>query len=108
MDVDYSAGYINESGGFQNYSYHYTDNKYKEASGTVAINYDTSIGINFLRVAEYDSDKKFIKSYRVETANASSITLDTNTRFVRITFRIQSSAEKRFPLLFSTYTVTNV
>ena len=86
----------------------YTDNKYKEASGTVAINYDTSIGINFLRVAEYDSDKKFIKSYRVETANASSITLDTNTRFVRITFRISSSSEKRFPLLFSTYTVTNV
>ena len=108
VDVDYSQGYVNTTGGFQNYPFHYTDNKYKEASGTVSINYDTSIGMSFLRVAEYDSDKKFIKSYRVETANASSITLDTNTRFVRITFRIQSSAEKRFPLLFSTYTVTNV
>ena len=86
----------------------YTDNKYKEASGTVSINYDTSIGMSFLRVAEYDSDKKFIKSYRVETANASSITLDTNTRFVRITFRLQYSTERRFPLLLSTYTVTNV
>ena len=108
VDVDYSQGYVNESGEFQNWGFHYTDNKYKEASGTVSINYDTSIGMSFLRVAEYDSDKKFIKSYRVETANASSITLDTNTRFVRITFRIKSSSEKRFPLLFSTYTITNV
>lgn len=108
VDVDYSVGYINESGGFQNFGGHYTDNRYKEASGTISINYDTSIGMSWLRVAEYDSDKNFIKSYMVETADASSVTLDTNTRFVRITFRIQNNIEKRFPLLFSTYTVTNV
>ena len=74
----------------------------------VSINYEPSIQFDFLRVAEYNSNKNFIKSYKVETTNASSITLDPNARFVRITFRIQSSAEKRFPLLFSTYTVTNV
>ena len=108
VDVDYSQGYVNESGGFQNATLHYTDNKYKEASGTISINYEPSIQLDFLRVAEYDSSKNFIKSYKVETTNASSITLDPNARFVRITFKIKFFTEKRFPLLFSTYTVTNV
>ena len=109
VDVDYNLGqYIQGNGSIGNLVYNVLNNRYDEVNKT-NITITTPIPVNIIRVAQYDSNKNFIKLTNIQnygsTINSGTCSLDSNCKYVRMAFRYATSTEKRFPELFANYTI---
>ena len=109
VDVDYNVGqYINDNGDISNFIYNVLNNRYDEVNKT-NITITTPFEVNVIRVAQYDSNKNFIKLTNIQNTGTKittgSCVLDSNCKYIRIAFRYASSTENRFPQLFAMYTI---
>ena len=110
VDVDYNLGqYIQGgNGSVRNLPYNVLNNRYDEVNKT-NITITTPIPVSIIRVAQYDSNKNFIKLTNIQnygsTINSGTCNLDSNCKYVRMAFRQATSTEKRFPELFANYTI---
>ena len=115
FDRSYEAGYYNDSGVLTQASGNFTFvNYYPLAEGTTTLTIGYGHGEkgavpNSVRVAEYNSDKTFVKrSYQQvdgELTGTKSFTLDSNTKFVKIGFAISTSEKWYTDDLFNNCTI---
>ena len=109
VDVDYSVGQcIQDDGTIRNLIYNVLNNRYDEVNKT-NITITAPFEVNIIRVAQYDSNKNFIKLTNIQNTGTKittgSCVLDSNCKYIRIAFRYATSGEKRFPQLFAMYTI---
>ena len=98
-DVDYTSGYINDSGEITEFSDAYVSNLYDKALNILTIT--VPISVSTYRIAEYDADKNFIcRQYNAH----GKFSLDSATRYVRIGFAVISGTD--LEALFSSYTIS--
>ena len=108
VDVNYSTGYINNTGNISNSVGWFTDNRYIEISGAITVTSECSVGIKGIRITEYDLDKNIVENNTIATSTRSvTKSLNSNTRFIKIGFNTIAARETKLPELFSTYSVTN-
>lgn len=103
-DEGYEAGYINDSGVLTAFAGTYVSTEYKAATGTITIVSSCIASNGNRRLAEYDSEKNFIK----RSYNTTDIfTLDASTAFVRVGFGgLEGASEEALSNVFGTYTIT--
>lgn len=95
-EVSYSDGYINDSGVLTALGNNYVNNKYDTVTGrNIGIATGLGSAISSVRIAEYDSERNFIKrQYMKQSGHAAgAFTLSDNTAFVRVGFEASSGTD---------------
>lgn len=110
VDVDYSPNkYIDYAGNYRNFNGYHTDNKFREVTKTNIVirkPEDMATDIPFIYVNQYDENKVFINQIIKSCAdiNPVSVTLNSKTKYIRITFKCNSNITE-YVELFSKYTI---
>lgn len=104
--VSYTAGYINDSGEIGNWAGHYVCNEYDDVSGADAIEVSVHSPVDYIHVAQYDSNKAFIRRMYVKASGTSTkFALDENAAYVRVGF---GPVGTDVATIFANYSVTAV
>lgn len=114
LNVMYEKGYINNTGSLTQANYNIVGTEYIEVESdkfyriNLSDEYDFSSDVITLRIAEYDSEKNFIKRYYSETAtialDKSMIKVSADCKYVRLGFNLKNyydaDAHEKYTSLF--------